>query len=197
MIWLFTVHKLTRKIPLMPKSTFHSWFRMPLYKSERDLHTIVGREILTSRSYNQKTQSQVWTIGAQVSCNTQWSVYTISSGTNLDKYLWYWMQHILSLICAVPTWHLLWVYLFSKGWGWVTDSNEEIQRGRSSWLYGISQLCSCKLVKLSMGWFHSFEGKELYPSLVFEWISNYDWWITSVFGPQFGSRNDKHIVKKC
>jgi len=38
-------------------------------------------------------------------------------------------------------------------------------------------------------------GPTSYPSLAFECISDYDRQITSVFGPQMGSRNDKHIVK--
>jgi hypothetical protein len=39
------------------------------------------------------------------------------------------------------------------------------------------------------------KGKESYPSLAFECISDYDRRICGVYGPQFGLRNDKHIVK--
>jgi hypothetical protein len=45
------------------------------------------------------------------------------------------------------------------------------------------------------GDFNRAKGKESYPSLAFECISDFDRQITSVYGPQFGSRNDKHIVK--
>jgi hypothetical protein len=42
--------------------------------------------------------------------------------------------------------------------------------------------------------FNRSKGKESYPSLAFQVITNYDQHILSVFGPQFGSQNDKHIV---
>ncbi|KAL7425583.1 hypothetical protein ACHAXH_000201 [Discostella pseudostelligera] len=45
------------------------------------------------------------------------------------------------------------------------------------------------------GDFNRAKGKESYPSLAFQCISDYNRRICHVFGPQFGSRNDKHIVK--
>ena len=45
------------------------------------------------------------------------------------------------------------------------------------------------------GDYNHSKGKDLYPSLAFECITDYDCWILGVFGPQFGSNNDKHIVK--
>ena len=39
------------------------------------------------------------------------------------------------------------------------------------------------------------KGKEGYPTLAFECVSDYDRRITGVFGPHFGTQNDKHIVK--
>jgi hypothetical protein len=39
------------------------------------------------------------------------------------------------------------------------------------------------------------KGKELYPFLAFECISDFNCHIVGVFGPQFGSQNDKHVVK--
>jgi hypothetical protein len=39
------------------------------------------------------------------------------------------------------------------------------------------------------------KGKDSYPSLAFECITDYDCRILGVFGPQFGSNNDNHIVK--
>ena len=45
------------------------------------------------------------------------------------------------------------------------------------------------------GDYNRAKGKESYPSLAFECISDYDRRICGVYGPQFGSRNDKHIVK--
>jgi hypothetical protein len=45
------------------------------------------------------------------------------------------------------------------------------------------------------GDFNRAKGKESYPSLGFECISDFDRRICHVYGPSFGSRNDKHIVK--
>ena len=45
------------------------------------------------------------------------------------------------------------------------------------------------------GDFNRSKGKEGFPSLAFECITDYDRRINGVFGPQFGTQNDKHIVK--
>jgi len=45
------------------------------------------------------------------------------------------------------------------------------------------------------GDFNRSKGKDSYPSLAFECITDHDRCILGVFGPQFGSNNDKHIVK--
>lgn len=45
------------------------------------------------------------------------------------------------------------------------------------------------------GDFNRSEGKEGFPMLIFECITDYDRKILGVFGPQFGTQNDKHIVK--
>jgi len=45
------------------------------------------------------------------------------------------------------------------------------------------------------GDFNRSKGKDSYPPLTFEFITDYDRRILRVFGPQFGSNNDKHIVK--
>jgi hypothetical protein len=45
------------------------------------------------------------------------------------------------------------------------------------------------------GDYNRSKGKESYPSLAFECITDFDRRIIGIFGPQFGSNNDKHIVK--
>lgn len=45
------------------------------------------------------------------------------------------------------------------------------------------------------GDFNRCKGKEGFPTLGFECITDYDRKIIGVFGPQFGTQNDKHIVK--
>jgi hypothetical protein len=51
------------------------------------------------------------------------------------------------------------------------------------------------MVKLVLGDLNHTKGKESYPSLACEYIFNFDHRICHVHGPQFGTRNDKHIVK--
>lgn len=45
------------------------------------------------------------------------------------------------------------------------------------------------------GDFNRAKGKESFPSIAFQCISNFDRRIMGVSSAQFGSRNDKHIVK--
>ncbi len=52
-----------------------------------------------------------------------------------------------------------------------------------------------KLSNCPVGDFNWSKGKESYPSLAFECITDIDRCILGVFGPQFGSQNNKHIIK--
>ena len=75
---------------------------------------------------------------------------------------------------------------------WVMGDYEEVQ------LPGAVRSMNVIIVKWSncpAGDFNRAKGKESYPLLAFQCISNFNRWICHVFGPQFGSRNDKHIVK--
>jgi hypothetical protein len=47
------------------------------------------------------------------------------------------------------------------------------------------------------GDYNCSNGKESYPSIAFECITDYDRRILGVCGPQFGSNNDKHLSWKC
>jgi len=42
---------------------------------------------------------------------------------------------------------------------------------------------------------NSAKGKEGYPTLGFHCITGFNWRVMAIYGPQFGSRNDKDIVK--
>ncbi len=52
-----------------------------------------------------------------------------------------------------------------------------------------------KLSNCPAGDFNCTKGKELYPSLTCQCISDNNRRICHAIGPQFGLRNDKHIVK--
>lgn len=60
---------------------------------------------------------------------------------------------------------------------------------------GSVDVVHCKWSKCPAGDLNRAKGKEGYPTLAFQCISDYDRRITGVFGPQWGTRNDKHIVK--
>jgi hypothetical protein len=65
-------------------------------------------------------------------------------------------------------------------------------------LPGVARSVDAVHVKWSncpVGDYNCSKGKELFPSVAFECITDFDRHILGVCGPQFGSNNDKHIVK--
>ena len=60
---------------------------------------------------------------------------------------------------------------------------------------GSVDVVHCKWGKCPAGDFNRAKGKEGYPTLAFQCISDFDRRINGIFGPQWGTRNDKHIVK--
>ena len=73
-----------------------------------------------------------------------------------------------------------------------------MQRYKEEGLLGVAGSVDVVHVKRAIcpaGDYNRSKGKESYPSLAFECITDFDCRILGVFGPQFGSNNDKHIVK--
>ena len=62
-------------------------------------------------------------------------------------------------------------------------------------LLDLLTLFHVKRANCPAGDFNCSKGKESYPSLAFECITDFDRRILGVFGPQFGSNNDKQIIK--
>ena len=60
---------------------------------------------------------------------------------------------------------------------------------------GSVDVVHCKWSRCPAGDFNRAKGKEGYPTLAFQCISDFDRRINGIFGPQWGTRNDKHIVK--
>ena len=60
---------------------------------------------------------------------------------------------------------------------------------------GSIDVVHCKWSNCPAGDRNRAKGKEGYPTLAFQCISDFDRRINGVFGPQWGTRNDKHIVK--
>ena len=56
-------------------------------------------------------------------------------------------------------------------------------------------ICPPEWSNCPAGNYNRAKGKEGYPSIVFQCIIDYNHRILAVYGPQFGTRNDKEIVK--
>jgi len=75
---------------------------------------------------------------------------------------------------------------------------------RVSSSYGVAGLPGCcgsidvvhvKWANCQAGKFNRAKGKETFPSLGFECITDFNHRVLSIYGPHFGSRNDMDIVK--
>ena len=79
------------------------------------------------------------------------------------------------------------------------DELEEIMQMYSNvclpGVIGLVDVVHCKWSKCPAGDFNRAKGKEGYPTLAFQCISDYNRHITAVFGPQWGTQNNNHIVK--
>jgi hypothetical protein len=60
---------------------------------------------------------------------------------------------------------------------------------------GSVDVVHCKQSRCPKGDFNCAKGKEGYPTLAFQCISDFDCRIIGLFGPQWGTHNDKHIVE--
>jgi hypothetical protein len=76
---------------------------------------------------------------------------------------------------------------------------------RVSEFYGVAGLPGCcgsvdgvhvKWANCPSGDFNRAKGKESYPTLGFQCIADFNRRILSIYGPQFGTRNDMDIVKR-
>lgn len=193
-----TVRELTRTISLNPKSIFRSWFRMPLYKVEQLSSRIVSEKIISlshhCRSEEQlKLKAELLVLGSLAILG---GVYTSFQ-----------QVPVLTNICCTEhsKFFLKFVYfLWSVRDEYIYLPRDEEQLRRVMKRYeemglpgamGSVDVVHVKWSKCPAGDYNRAKGKESYPSLGFECISDFDRRICSVYGPQFGSRNDKHIVK--
>jgi hypothetical protein len=60
---------------------------------------------------------------------------------------------------------------------------------------GLMAVVHVKWSKCPAGNYNRAKGKEDYPTMAFQVITDYNCRILAVYGPQFGTRNDKKIVK--
>jgi hypothetical protein len=193
-----SVRNQTKRLSLNPKSAFRSWFRMPLYKVESLAAQLVNEEII-SLSHHCRTltalriKSELLVLGA---------LAILSGSTNGFRKL-----PLLTHICATE--HSQFFkkfvkYLFDKqnDYIYLPRNEEELNAVMSRYeemglpgAMGSVDVVHVKWSNCPSGDFNRAKGKESYPSLAFECISDFDRRICHVHGPQFGTRNDKHIVK--
>jgi hypothetical protein len=60
------------------------------------------------------------------------------------------------------------------------------------WLHGC---CLCAVVSVPLGDLNRAKGKESFPSLALECVTDFNWRIMGVCGPQYQPQNHKEIVK--
>jgi hypothetical protein len=60
---------------------------------------------------------------------------------------------------------------------------------------GLMHVVHVKWLSCPAGDFNQTKEKEGYPTLGFQVITDFNWPILGVYGPQFGTANGKHIVK--
>ena len=193
-----TVRIQARRLSLNRKSSFRSWFKMPLYKVETLAAQIVDDEIIHLSKHcrtvaDLKIKSELLVMGAlAILCGS------INGFRNLP---------LLTHICATEHsqfFQKLVKYLFDKRGEYIYLPRNELELMSVMKRYeemgipgamGSVDVVHVKWSNCPSGDFNRAKGKQSYPSLAFECISDFDRRICHVHGPQFGTRNDKHIVK--
>ena len=193
-----TVRNQTRRLSINPKTSFRCWFKMPLYKVEELAAQLVTEGII-GRSHHCRTEAAVQ-IKSELLVLGALSILTgsVSGFRNLP---------LVSNICATE--HSMFFqafvqFLYNKRNDYIFLPRDDVElravmsRYEENGLPGAMGSVDVVHVKWSncpKGDFNRAKGKESYPSLAFKCISDFDRRICHVHGPQFGTRNDKHIVK--
>ena len=193
-----TVRNQTKRLSLNPKSIFRSWFKMPLYKVETLAAQLVADEIihLSHHCRNEASlhiKSELLVLGA---------LAILAGSVNGFRKL-----QIVTHVCATEHskfFQKFVKYLFDKRADYIYLPRNELELQAVMKRYeemgipgamGSIDVVHVKWSNCPAGDFNHAKGKQSYPSLAFECISDFDRRICHVHGPQFGTRNDKHIVK--
>jgi hypothetical protein len=193
-----TVRELTRQQSHNPKSTFRSWFRVPLYKVEEIVKRLIDEKVVTL-SHHCRSEEQLVTkvellvlgtlavLGGSYSCFRQIPTLTNIGATDHSNFL-------LKFVDYMWTIRGEFIHLPRDAGELRTVMNRYEEMGLPGAM-GSVDVVHVKWSNCPKGDFNRAKGKESYPSLGFECISDFDRRICHVYGPSFGSRNDKHIVK--
>ncbi len=193
-----TIRELTRQQSLNPKSAFRSWFHMPLYKVEEIVKRLLEEKVITL-SHHCRSEDQLsikaellvlGTLAILGGCFTsfrQIPTLTHIGATEHNKFFLRFVDFM---------WSIRNEYIY------LPRDDEEIRKVMKRYeemglpgAMGSVDVVHVKWSNCPHGDFNRAKGKESYPSLAFECISDFDRRICNVYGPSFGSRNGKHIVK--
>jgi len=195
---MVTVREMTDETSRNPKSCFRSWFRIPLYM----VCDIVDRFIAEGwirLSHHCRTPDRLKMkaellvlgtlamLGGTLQSFRQLKPLTHICASDHSNFYLSFVGHVASI---------------SHEYVFMPRTPEELRqimrRYEEEGLPGAAGSVDVVHVKRGncpAGDYNRSKGKESYPSLAFECITDFDRRILGVFGPQFGSNNDKHIVK--
>ena len=193
-----TVRNQTLRLSLNSKSAFRSAFKMPLHMVQALAAQLIEGEVVKLSHHCRtaallKIKSELLVMGA----------LSILSGTTSG----FRNLRIATHICATD--HSKFFkkfvrYLFDRRHEYIylPRNRGELKEVMSSYeemglpgAMGSVDVVHVKWSNCPAGDYNRAKGKQSYPSLAFECISDFNRRICHVHGPQFGTRNDKHIVK--
>jgi hypothetical protein len=164
---------------------FHAWFCLPPDGYLHDTRRVRGHTILQT-----KAKLIVLTCLNVLAHGTPFRCLTLNTHISASNHRLYFLKF---------------VEMFSKHrkeYIHLPENHDQLQEvmGRYqdvglSGAMGSIDVVHCKWSNCPAGNRNHAKGKEGYPTLAFQCISDYDHRIDGVFGPQWGTRNDKHIVK--
>jgi hypothetical protein len=193
-----TVRHMTDRISRMPKSTFRAWFRMPLFKVVEIADRFIAEGWLGLSHHCRQLQrlqmkaellvmGTLAMIGGTIQSFRQLKTLTHMSATEHSKFFLTFVEKMASI---------------SNEYIYMPRTPEELNEIMKCYeevglpgAVGSLDVVHVKWSNCPAGDHNRAKGKESYPSLAFECITDFDRRILGVFGPQFGSQNDKHVVK--
>jgi hypothetical protein len=193
-----TVRELTDKMSRNSKSAFRAWFRMPLYKVEELVDRFI-REGWVTLTHHCRTLEKL-----QIKTELLILGTLAMLGGTMNSFR---QLPTVTNICATDHNHFFLkfvrsMYNIRHEYISLPKTEEELsaimRRYEEVGLPGAMGSLDVVHVKWSScpsGDYNRCKGKEGFPTLGFKCITDYDRKILGVFGPQFGTQNDKHIVK--
>jgi hypothetical protein len=193
-----TVREMTEHLSLKPLSTFRVWFRVPLYKVVEIADRFISEGwIGLSQHCRSLDRLQIKSellvmgalamIGGSVRSFRQMHTVTQIGATEHSNFFLLFVEKMAGLSDEFIHLPRTPADLFQ-----VMEHYEEVGLPGA---VGSVDVVHVRWANCPAGDFNRSKGKESYPSLAFQCITDIDRKILGVFGPQFGSQNDKHIVK--